>query len=780
MGDLFSSRDREGPLADRMRPRTLEDIVGQDHIVGPGRLLRRAIQADRLSSIIFYGPPGTGKTSLARVIANTTRAAFESLNAVLSGIKDIREAIDRADERQRLYGKRTILFVDEVHRWNKAQQDALLPWVENGTVILIGATTENPFFEVNRALVSRSRIFQLTPLRSADLLETARRTLADKDRGYGKWRVSFEEGALEHLVEVAGGDARSLLNALELAIETSVSTETSPSPWPPPEGGEIRVTFEAAEESIQRRAVLYDRDGDYHFDTISAFIKSVRGSDPDAALYWLAKMVRAGEDPSFIFRRMIILASEDVGLADPRALSVVISCAEAFDRIGFPEGNFPLAHACLYLATAPKSNTALSFFDAMKEVEKEDAEVPNHLRDASRDAEEFGHGEGYVYPHAYRDHWAAQQYLPAALKGRTFYVPSIMGYEGKIREAVLKKRELQAAIVLGDAGEIRPAGGEILTWSAASKGREGWFKRLESGRGALLLADRDRIFGAASMARHDRVLIPLGNDGLLLWESLRRTPEGLSAALADSETARDALLRYARILDETEAPEIAVHAGTILPSSEQCASWFSTPQFDHILLREPWRRDFGKVSRQAASPPGAAGEVFAAFTALARDARKLLAPGGTMVILCSPPPLGERISRILGEECGAGTELAARMAEAETEFFSPAAKGASAPGEAPARGFQTWDGDILERAFQDEGFTVRISQVDQNEERLITGRDAELWFDRNRSRWGAFLWEKMGEKDFSQVRQLLRDRIQEGPLVWKWKSLLLRGTPAIS
>jgi putative ATPase len=397
-----------------MRPRILEDVVGQDHIVGPGRLLRRAIQADRLSSVIFYGPPGTGKTSLARVIANTTRATFESLNAVLSGIKDIREAIDRSDERRRLYGKRTILFVDEVHRWNKAQQDALLPWVENGTVILVGATTENPFFEVNRALVSRSRVFQLKPLGSRDLMETARRTLADRERGYGKWKVAFEEGALEHLVEVAGGDARSLLNAMELAVETSLPV------WPPDEGEDIQVSLEAAEESIQRRALLYDRDGDYHFDTISAFIKSVRGSDPDAALYWLAKMIRAGEDPSFIFRRMIILAGEDVGLADPNAISVVISCAQAFDRIGFPEGNFPLVEACLYLATAPKSNSAFNFFDVMKEVEKEDAEVPNHLRDASRDSESFGHGEGYVYPHAYRDHWAAQQYLPSSLVGKIF------------------------------------------------------------------------------------------------------------------------------------------------------------------------------------------------------------------------------------------------------------------------------------------------------------------------------------------------------------------------
>jgi putative ATPase len=755
-----------------MRPQALEDIIGQDHIVGPGRLLRRAIQADRISSIIFYGPPGTGKTSLARVIANTTQAAFESLNAVLAGIKDIREAIDRSDERQRLYSKRTILFVDEVHRWNKAQQDALLPWVENGTVILIGATTENPFFEVNRALVSRSRIFQLKPLTPRDLMETARRTLLDKERGYGKWQVSFAEGALDHLVEVAGGDARSLLNALELAVETS------PSHWPPPEGEEIKVSFEAAEESIQRRAVLYDRDGDYHFDTISAFIKSIRGSDPDAALYWLAKMVRAGEDPSFIFRRMIILASEDVGLADPQALSVVISCAQSFDRIGFPEGNFPLAHACLYLATAPKSNTAMSFFDALKEVEREDAEVPNHLRDPSRDGEGFGHGEGYVYPHAYRDHWAAQQYLPTTLKGRTFYIPSLIGYEGKIREGVLQKRELQSAIVLGDSpsGGNHPADGELLTWSASSKGREGWFKRLESGRSALLLADRNLIFGAAPIARHDRVLIPLANDGLLLWESLRRTPEGLSAALVDSDTAREALLRYARTLDETELPEIAVHPGALLPSPEEAAAWFSAPQFDHILLREPWRRGFGK-NPGGKDPPEQPREVYDIFTRIAGEAQKLLFPQGSLIILCSPPLLGERISRILREECGGGDKLAGKMAAEEAAFFSQAGEETRTQADQAVSGglFQPWDGDTLNKAFTQGGFAVELTEVQQKEERLLTRRDLDLWFDRDRSRWGAFIGKRLGEKDFSRARELLLKRIEEGPLSWTWKSLLLRG-----
>jgi putative ATPase len=769
--DLFSAKNvsasatgngnEQSPLADRMRPRILEDIIGQDHIVGPGRLLRRAIQADRLSSVIFYGPPGTGKTSLARVIANTTRAAFESLNAVLSGVKNIREAIDRADERLRLYSKRTILFVDEVHRWNKAQQDALLPWVENGTVILVGATTENPFFEVNRALVSRSRIFQLKPLGKEELMETARRTIADRERGYGKWRIAFEDGSLEHLVEVASGDARSLLNALELAVETcpwSLPEGETPnrtgeagSLWPPPEGMEIYITMEAAEESIQRRAVLYDRDGDYHFDTISAFIKSVRGSDPDAALYWLAKMVRAGEDPSFIFRRMIILASEDVGLADPHALSVVISCAEAFDRIGFPEGNFPLAHACLYLATAPKSNTAMAFFDALKEVDREDAEVPNHLRDASRDAESFGHGEGYIYPHAYRDHWAAQQYLPTSLRGRAFYLPSIVGYEGKIRQDVLQKRELQAAIVLGSESV---ADGELLTWSAQAKGREGWFKRLESGRSALLLSDRDAIFKVATVSRQDRILIPAAADGLLLWESLRRCPEGLSAALVGSEAACEALSRYAAALDQTDLPEIAVLESGLLPSPKQAAEWFSSPLFDRILIREPWRKLAGFHGPQTA------------FSGLASAAKLLLAPDGCIVLLCSPPLFGERISRILLEECDGSRNLTYKLQQAEEEFFSPTLNQAG-PSE------WNWDANVLADAFESAGFKLKIENIEQKEERLIGVKDIDAWFDREKSRWGVFMAKTLDADLFSQAEGTLRQRIQAGPLLWKWKSLLL-------
>jgi putative ATPase len=623
--------------------------------------------------------------------------------------------------------------VDEVHRWNKAQQDALLPWVENGTVILVGATTENPFFEVNRALVSRSRIFQLKPLGSAELMETAYRTLADKERGYGKWNVKFEEGALEHLVEVAGGDARSLLNAIELAVETSVT------PWPPSFGADIIISMEAAEESIQRRALLYDRDGDYHFDTISAFIKSVRGSDPDAALYWLAKMVRAGEDPKFIFRRMIILASEDVGIADPLALSVVISCAQAFERIGFPEGNFPLAHACLYLATAPKSNTTMAYFDALKEVEREDAEVPNHLRDASRDAEGFGHGEGYVYPHAYRDHWAAQQYLPDSLRGRAFYIPSMIGYEGKIREEVLRKRELQAAIVLGDNSE---SSGELLSWSAAAKGREGWFKRLESGRSALLLNERDTIFLAASPSRQDRVLIPLANDGLLLWESLRRCPEGLTAALVNSPAAGEALLRYAAVLDETDKPLIAV-TEEILPDLQQCEEWFSCSQFDRILLRS---------ARLTAAP-----------ARIAAAAKPLLANCGKLVLLSSPPRLGERISRILAQECGK-QDLASALEKAEEAFFRN------------TTGSGLWDSDEMAGAFKEQSFTVKLQTIDQKEERLITEKDLVLWFNADQSRWGSYMAQNLEKSEFSDIEEALRLRIAKGPLSWRWQSICMEAT----
>ncbi len=417
--------DGKAPLAARMRPRTLDEFVGQEHIIGPGKVLRRAIEADRLfSSIILWGPPGTGKTSLAMVIANATRSHFQSLSAVLAGVKDLQRIIEEAKARRKAFGQRTILLVDEIHRWNKAQQDALLPHVEDGTIILIGATTENPYFEVIPPLVSRSRVFQLRPLTEEEILIILRRALEDRERGYGNLRVEISDEALEHLARVAGGDARVALNALELAVEST----------PPEPDGTIRITLEIAQDAIQRRAIRYDKEGDEHYDTISAFIKSVRGSDPDAALYWLAKMVYAGEDPRFIMRRLLILAAEDVGLADPQAIVVAAACAQALEWVGLPEAQYHLALATLYLATAPKSSSVGAYFEALGEIEEHGAgEVPLHLRDPSRDASTLGHGKGYLYPHAFPEHWVPQQYLPEGVKGGWFR-PSTQGYEKVIAE----------------------------------------------------------------------------------------------------------------------------------------------------------------------------------------------------------------------------------------------------------------------------------------------------------------------------------------------------------
>lgn len=425
----------EAPLAARMRPRSLNEYIGQEHIVGPGKLLRRAIEADRLfSSIILWGPPGTGKTTLAQVIANTTRSHFETISAILAGKAELRQIIEDALERRRLHGQRTIVFVDEVHRWNKAQQDALLPHVENGTVTFIGATTENPFFEVIGALISRSRVFQLRNLNREETGILLDRALEDSERGYGGKQIIFEADARSHIIEVASGDVRNALNALELAVES-----TPPSP-----DGFIHITLDVAQESIQRRAVLYDKDGDAHYDTISAFIKSVRGSDPDAALYWLAKMVYAGEDPRFILRRLVILAGEDIGLADPMGILVATAAAQAFDYVGLPEGVYPMVEATLYLATAPKSNSAGAYFKAMQKLEEEgQVSVPRHLMDANRDAEAMGHGRDYAYPHEFEGHFVPQQYLPKRLLGTYFFKPSGEGYEAQVAARLEMWREAQ-------------------------------------------------------------------------------------------------------------------------------------------------------------------------------------------------------------------------------------------------------------------------------------------------------------------------------------------------
>ena len=433
--DLFDhamqeSLQSEAPLAARMRPRTLGEFVGQGDIIGEGRLLRRAIEADRLfSSIILCGPPGSGKTTLAQLIANYSQSHFVTISAVMAGKSELKEVIEEARERRRLYRKRTILFVDEVHRWNRAQQDALLPNIENGLIILIGATTQNPYFDVIPALVSRSRIFMLKSLSEEDLGMLFDRAISDPQRGYGGKPIEISPEARAHLLRMSNGDARSLLNALELAVESTK----------PDAQGIIQIDLQAAQDSIQQRAIHYDKNMDEHYDTISAFIKSVRGSDPDAALYWLAKMLNAGEDPRFILRRLLILAGEDIGLADPQALQVAASAAYAFEYVGLPEGIYPITEATLYLATAPKSNSAGAYFEAAKLIQQEGAKpVPIHLMDANRDAKGFGHGKGYQYPHSFPGHYVEQQYLPDEVIGRHFYQPSDEGREAEIKARLQK------------------------------------------------------------------------------------------------------------------------------------------------------------------------------------------------------------------------------------------------------------------------------------------------------------------------------------------------------
>lgn len=436
--DLFDymrqeEQRKEAPLASRLRPKTLDGFVGQEHILAPGKLLYRAIKADKLSSVIFYGPPGTGKTTLAMVIANTTSSVFEEMNASTSGKKDMESAVERAKNNLGMYGKKTILFIDEIHRFNKSQQDFLLPYVEDGTIILIGATTENPYFEVNSALVSRSNVFQLKPLSAQNIEELVRRAVYDVENGMGSLGATITDEAAAFLANVAEGDARKALNAIELGI---LSTERS-------ENGKIEITLEVAEECIQRRAIRYDKDGDNHYDIISAFIKSMRGSDPDAAVYYLAKMLYGGESITFIARRIMICACEDVGNADPQAIQVATSCALAAERVGMPEAQIILAHAAIYVATAPKSNSVVNAIFAANDAVKtySNSEVPPYLRDAHyHGSAELGH-VGYKYAHDYPMHYVDQQYLPDAIKDMTFYEPGDNGYETDIKNWFKKIKE---------------------------------------------------------------------------------------------------------------------------------------------------------------------------------------------------------------------------------------------------------------------------------------------------------------------------------------------------
>lgn len=714
--ELFETtpKDNDAPLAMRMRPHTLEEYVGQEHIIGEGRLLRRAIKADQLSSLIFYGPPGTGKTTLAGVIANTTKSYFASLNAVLTGVKDLRETIEKAKQNRQYYDRKTILFVDEVHRWNKAQQDALLPWVENGTVVLIGATTENPFFEVNRTLLSRSRIFQLTPLTKQHLFTVAHNAVTDRERGYGRYEVTFEKGALEHLVDVADGDARTLLNALELAVETT------PSSFPPSPGEVIHVSMETAEESIRKKVVLYDKEGDYHFDTISAFIKSIRGSDPDAALYWLARMVEAGEDPRFLFRRMLILASEDVGMADPHALSVVEAAAAAFDRIGLPEGRFHLTHAALYLATAPKSNSTLGFFDALEAVRKEATyEVPDHLKDANRDKEGFGHGEGYLYPHAYRDHWVAQQYLPDGLKGALFYDPSGVGYEGRIREEVRRKREVQLEAALD------PSSQELLTYTPPDKQRERWLQRTIENRGETLSDIRERLFEQLTLPRYARILVAGNDSGLLLWEAFRRVPEGGVWTLVASEDRQEMIEYYNQSLPEHERPVIL--SGDIM-------------SFGDVKPEEGGSSIVDDDPSPTGRTPDRAPSALRFETVIGRDTLlrledkqaainiiyKLLVTGGRLSLAESMPAQTTRISSLLADALE-NEGLLVPVQKAEEQMYS----GSDSP-------LTNWSRDTLESNFHTAGFAQLESYTHvYNEQRSIREDEIERWFVENQEKSSA-------------------------------------------
>lgn len=815
MDDLFdSAKSQKQPLAARMRPRNLDEYIGQDHIVGKGRLLRRAIAADQLTSVIFYGPPGTGKTTLAKVIANHTKSNFITLNAVLTGVADIRTAIKTADDFFKLYNRRTILFVDEVHRWNKAQQDALLPWVENGTIILIGATTENPFFEVNKALVSRSRVFQLKPLTQEDLMHAAKMALSDTERGYGHWQVDFEKGALEHLVETANGDARSLLNALELAVETTPEKWDPTARIPVPAyGSTIYISKETAEESIQKKVVLYDRDGDYHYDIISAFIKSLRGRDPDAAMYWLARMIRAGEDPHFIFRRMLISACEDTGLADPYALGVVTSCADAFDRVGLPEGRYHLAHAALYLATAPKSNSSMAFFDALSSVEKEDAEVPNHLRDSSRDAEGFGHGDGYLYPHAYRDHWVAQQYLPGELVGRVFYTPTNQGYEAKIRDEVLSRREMQISSILENINPEKPDTGancgmhplphfandfsnpigewwinknfkqnstvksENLTFTPKDSRKENtldkadkvWRSRLDSNRAEILTNIRDAMLQLGELSRHTRSLIWNADDGLLIWETMRKTPEGLTCGICRNEKSREILEQYGRTLEDLDKPvfEIRPETAANYLTQEQFSDIFENFAkkeivFDRIFFRDPF------VSQDSVD-------------VLAYVLKEKLNSGGEgnpfskefkAVISQRIPGKGQRISELIKSQI-----LSNATSEAYDEILKEMKKAEDAFFEDKENQLFNWDENTIKKSFEEHGFCVNSATEILEEKRNITALEIERWFNEDSSAYGNAIHNAIGKENLSKIKNLFL--ACAGKMLFKWKTEIVFMTVSV-
>ena len=741
--DLFEHRGKvltaqDAPLAARMRPRTLEEYVGQDHLMAPGRLLRRAIEADRLSSIIFYGPPGTGKTTLAQVIARRTDAHFASINAVLAGVKDLRQEISAAQARRAEHGQRTLLFVDEVHRFNKAQQDALLPWVEQGTLTLIGATTENPYFEVNKALISRSRVFQLHPLEPRHLHAILDAALSDPERGYGLLDVVIEPRARAHLVEVANGDARSLLGALELAVET-----TQPGPL-----GGVHIDLEIASESIQKRAVLYDKEGDAHFDTISAFIKSLRGSDPDASLYWLAKMVYAGEDPRFVLRRLLIFASEDVGLACPEAASIVGGLAQAFDRVGMPEGRYHLAQATLYLATAPKSNSTMGFFDALATVTKEGrGEVPGHLKDGSRDKEGLGHGVGYLYPHAYRDHWVAQQYLPDALQGRLFYTPSAQGHEASIREQVMRRRDAQlAGMMEQDAAALpHPMPGQ----GPGDATLESWIARTTGEAGERLSQVREQVFERANLAKHHLILDLRAHSGLLMWEAARRATQGGVWARCDDEPQHQMLAMRAAQLPELRRPVLV----TCPP--EALVPWLEAEaagvKFDRVIGLDALLE---------------VGDLEGFFGALV----PWLSEEALMVLTRSLPGQTQRLYE-LRETWGLEPAMVARWRQAEEAIYAAEEADAGLPGQ-----------QALVQGLQGAGFATKVDIVDHRGQRMVLKSQLDRWFSPAQAgakpSYSDRLGETLDQEEVARIEGAMRTHLQGQVVSWGSATALISGTGA--
>ena len=732
--DLFSSSidKKELPLAARMRAETLDDFIGQEHLVGKGRLLRRAIQADQLSSLIFYGPPGTGKTTLAKIIARTTKSAFITINAVLAGIKEIRDEIIDAKKRLELYNKKTILFVDEVHRWNKAQQDALLPWVENGTFILIGATTENPFYEVNSALVSRSRIFQLLPLSKENLLKAAERALQDKEKGYGKYKIEFEKGALEHIADIANGDARSLFNALQLAVETT------PKRFPPQPDETIYISMEIAEESIQRKVLLYDKEGDYHFDIISALIKSIRGSDPDAALYWLARMIDAGEDPKFILRRMTISAAEDIGLADPNALVVVNAATQAFERVGMPEGQIILSEAALYLACTKKSNSVLAIFNATKTIREEKSmEVPVNIKDSSRDKDSFGHGKNYMYPHDYKGHWVAQQYLPDALKGKIFYEPGDIGFEAELKKDISRRREAQieAQLERDDAYADK----ETLTFSPPDKKKDEWYKRISDNKNIILSAVREKIFSQININRHDRILIASRDRGLLIWEAQRHVPEGGVFYINNNKSDIEVIDKHSIYAEVSEKPILINNTMELYLQEEKETGLYDIIAARNLFLKQS---NIKQMTERL-------------FT--------ILDTKGQISLAENLPSKSSRISQFMDSSVFGDKDFEIFL-NAENSIYENNKYGIFL------------DVDNLEKTLQDAGFKkIIFKEKDWFEARIIGKSDLEKWFNESKESYGSILLSLVEKDLYSKIKEQVLGTLSDKEVSWKSTYLFITG-----